>query len=308
MDAIRAAMGERTISFLGYSYGTYLGALYADTFPHRVRAMVLDGAVDPATSYAASVITQAVGFQRALDAFLRWCAGDRRCAFARSGDPRTAFADLMSMLTQESIPAEIDGEQRALGIGEANIGVATALYSGEGSNGWVTLGKALNDAAGGDGSPLLELSDEYTGRRTGGTYSNITAAFYAIGCLDSPAPHTASAVHRLAVRAARAAPDFGASTVWLGLPCTFWPAPPDGRAGAIHAAAAPPILVVGTTNDPATPYAQAQALARELDSGHLLTYDGEGHTAYGRGHTCVDRTVDRYLVTRAPPTDGARCA
>jgi hypothetical protein len=95
--------------------------------------------------------------------------------------------------------------------------------------------------------------------------------------------------------------------VWLGLPCTFWPAPPDGRPAPIHAAGAPPLLVVGTTNDPATPYAQSQALARELDSGHLLTYDGEGHTAYGRGHRCVDEAVDEYLVTGKPPPDGTRC-
>jgi pimeloyl-ACP methyl ester carboxylesterase len=307
MDAIRAAMGEQTVDYLGFSYGTYLGALYADRYPHRVRAMVLDGAVDPDASYADSVIAQAVGFQRSLDAFLKWCADDRACEFARSGDPKTAFADLMATLAQESIPAEIDGESRTLGIGEANIAVATALYGGMGANGWVTLGRALNDAAGGDGAGLLALSDDYTGRRTGGGYSNITAAFYAIGCLDSPAPHTATAFQRLAVRAARVAPDFGASTVWLGLPCAYWPAPPDGRPGPIRAAGAPPILVVGTTNDPATPYAQAQRLAGELDSGRLLTYAGEGHTAYGRGHTCVDETVDEYLVSRTLPPDGARC-
>jgi len=307
MDAIRAAMGERTISYLGYSYGTFLGAQYADRYPRRVRAMVLDGAVDPAASYTDAVTAQAVGFQRALDAFLAWCTDSADCEFAPSGNPTTAFEGVMSMLELESLPADIDGEQRTLGVGEANIGVATALYYGEGANGWVRLGKALNDAAIGDGSALLELSDEYTGRETGGDYDTVTAAFYAIGCLDGPAPRTADAVAQLARRTARAAPDFGASTVWLGLPCTYWPVRSDDRPAPVHAKGAPPIVVVGTTNDPATPYAQSAALARELDAGHLLTYDGEGHTAYGRGHTCIDEAVDEYLVTLKPPPEGARC-
>jgi hypothetical protein len=151
------------------------------------------------------------------------------------------------------------------------------------------------------------LSDVYTGRETGGRYDNLTAAFYAIGCLDGPAPRSAASVERLAQRAARAAPNFGASTVWLGLPCTYWPVPPDGRPGPIRAPGAPPIIVVGTTNDPATPYAQAQALARELDSGRLLTYVGQGHTAYGHGHACIDDAVDSYLVTRKLPRVGMRC-
>jgi pimeloyl-ACP methyl ester carboxylesterase len=301
-------MGERTVDYLGFSYGTYLGALYADRYPQRVRAMVLDGAVDPAASYDSAILTQALGFEHALDAFFDWCASNDDCAFARNGNPRTAFADLMTTLTSETDPANIDGEQRALGIGAANIGVATALYAGDRDQGWVALGKALNDAAQGDGSALLALSDAYTGRDTGGRYSNLTAAFYAIGCLDGPAPRTAAAVERLAQRAAREAPNFGASTVWLGLPCTFWPVPPDGLTGPIHARGAPPILVVGNTNDPATPYAQAQSLAKELDSGHLLTYVGQGHTAYGHGHACIDQAVDEYLVDRKLPAEGERCA
>jgi len=308
MDAIRAAMGASTIDYLGFSYGTYLGALYADRYPHRVRAMVLDGAVDPAASYDDGVMTQAVGFEHALDAFLAWCASNDDCDFARDGNPKTAFADLMTTLTSESVPATIDGEERSLGIGEANIGVATALYAGNSADGWVALGRALNDAAGGDGSRLLALSDAYTGRDTGGDYSNLTAAFYAIGCLDGPAPRSVGAVEQLAQRAARAAPNFGASTVWLGLPCTYWPVPPDGRPGPIHAPGAPPILVIGNTDDPATPYAQAQALARELDSGRLLTFVGQGHTAYGHGHACIDDAVDAYLVGLTLPPAGTRCS
>ena len=305
MDAIRAAMGVRTISYLGFSYGTYLGAQYADRFPQRVREMVLDGAVDPAQSYANGTIRQAVGFDHALDAFLAWCKNNLDCKFAHNGDPISAFADLTTMLEHETEPAELHGEKRTLGPGEANIGVATALYAGRG--GWKTLGDALANAALGDGSELLALSDVYTGRQADGRYDNETDAFYAIGCLDGPAPPTVEAVRRLAARAERAAPYFGASTVWLGLPCTLWPAPPVGKVGPVRAAGAPPILVVGTTDDPATPYESARALARELSSGRLLTFVGEGHTAYGRGDSCIDTKVDLYLTTGALPAPGTRC-
>ncbi len=306
MDAIRAAMGVATIDYLGFSYGTYIGAVYADRYPARVRAMVLDGAIDPATSYGDATVRQAVGFERSLDAFLAWCRDDTSCKFARGANPRTAFDDLMTSIAGETDPGTVDGEQRSLDIGEANIGVATALYSGKGDSGWGALSTALSNAARGDGSTLLALSDAYTGRRTGGAYDNETAAFYSIGCLDGPAPPTLGAVQRLAARAARVSPHFGASTVWLGLPCTYWPAPAVSRPGAIHAAGAPPIVVIGTTDDPATPYEQAQGLARELKSGHLLTYVGEGHTAYGRDD-CVNKAVDRYLVSLDLPRNGERC-
>ena len=307
MDAIRAAMRVPTISYLGFSYGTYLGALYADRYPNRLRAMVLDGAIDPALSNGASTIRQAVGFDRSLDAFLRWCTDNSKCAFARHGNPVSAFHDLTTSLEHETLPGKVGGEQRTLGPGEANIGIATALYAGRGRDGWERLGIALAHASRGNGSGLLELSDIYTGRRPGGRYNNETDAFYAIGCLDAPAPPTLAAVRKIAVTAERVAPVFGASNAWLGLPCTFWPAKPDGTIGPIRAAAAPPILVIGTTDDPATPYKSAQALAKELKRGRLLTYVGEGHTAYGRGDSCIDDNVETYLISRRLPPPGTRC-
>jgi len=306
MDAIRAAMGVATIDYLGFSYGTYIGALYADRYPTRVRAMVLDGAIDPAARYDAATIRQAVGFEHSLDAFLAWCRDNEQCGFARGGNPTTAFDDLMTSISNETDPGTVHGEHRELNIGEANLGVATALYSGKGSAGWGALSKALNNAARGDGAGLLALSDAYTGRNTGGSYDNETAAFYGIGCLDGPAPPTLGAVEQLARRAAREAPHFGASTVWLGLPCTFWPVPPVSRPGPIHAVGAPPIVVIGNTDDPATPYAQAEALSHELQSGRLLTYVGEGHTAYGRDG-CIDKAVDHYLLSLDVPHAGTRC-
>ena len=305
MDAIRAAMQVPTIDYLGFSYGTYLGARYANEYPARVRTMVLDGAVDPAADYSDSALRQAVGFEHAFDAFLAWCRSDSSCEFARGGDPGRAYDSLMSSLAGESDPATVHGRHRLLGAGEASIGVVNALYSGR--DGWKQLGTALNDAARGDGSQLLALSDQYTGRRPDGTYDNETAAFYATVCLDGPVPRTIAAVTQLAKRAARVAPHFGASTVWSGLPCTYWPVPPVSRPAPIHAAGAPPIVVVGNTDDPATPYSGAQALAKELRSGHLLTYVGEGHTAYGRGDDCIDNAIDAYLISRTVPAAGMRC-
>jgi pimeloyl-ACP methyl ester carboxylesterase len=305
MDAIRAAMNVPKIDYLGFSYGTFIGALYAQKFPTRVRTMVLDGAIDPAVSYDDSTIRQSAGFERSLDAFFTWCRDDSSCVFARGGNPRAAFDSLMTSLTQESDPATLRGQHRALGAGEANIGVANALYAGR--DGWDDLGKALNDAARGDGSALLALSDQYTGRQPDGTYDNETAAFYATVCLDGPAPRTIEAVTELAKRAARVAPHFGPSTVWSGLPCTYWPVPAVTKPAPVHALGAPPIVVVGNTDDPATPYTGAQSLAKELRSGHLLTYVGEGHTAYGRGDECIDNAVDDYLISRKIPADGMRC-
>jgi pimeloyl-ACP methyl ester carboxylesterase len=305
MDAIRAAMGEESLSFIGFSYGSYLGARYADAHPNRVHAMVLDGAIDPTLSFGDATVQQAAGFERALERFLDWCRRDAACGFARGGDPRAAFADLARAVDDEPLPGEIDGEARTLGPGEFDIGVASALYGG--SQAYPELAAAIVQAAQGLGDRMLRLADTYTDRRPGGRYSSETAALYAVGCLDSAAPRGIAEVEALAARAAQVAPTFGASSVWLGLPCTLWPVSAQGDARRIRADGAPPILVVGTTHDPATPYSWAEALARGLGRGRLLTFDGDGHTAYGRGSECVDRAVERYLLTGDLPPEGTRC-
>jgi pimeloyl-ACP methyl ester carboxylesterase len=305
MDTIRQALGDDKISYLGFSYGTYLGALYADTYPTHVRAMVLDGAVDPALSPEASGEQQAVGFDRALDDFLDDCAHDSGCAFRAGGNPQRGYNRLMASIDAEPAFARLHGENRELGPGEADIGVAEALYAGRQS--WPKLASALADATRGNGSKLLALSDEYTERSRGGHYSNQTAAFYAIGCLDSPSPTTVAALQRDADAAAKVAPRFGASTLWLGLPCVYWPVKSTAKVGPVHAHGAPPILVLGTTHDPATPFAWARSLARQLDSGHLVALDDEGHAAYGRGNACIDDIVHRYLLDLKVPRAGTEC-
>ncbi len=305
MEAIRAAIGEERISYIGFSYGTFLGARYADAYPQHVRTMVLDGAIDPSLSYSDATIGQAKGFEDVLDAFFVWCRQDTRCGFARGGNPADAFDRLARAVAAEPTPGTVAGEARTLGPGEFDIGVASALYSGRA--GFPTLADALAATARGSGDQMLVLADEYTERQRDGKYSNQTAAFYATSCLDGPAPPTVAAVQRLANRAARVAPHFGASTTWLGLPCTFWPVRARDKAAPVHADGAPPVLVVGTVHDPATPYGWAESLAHQLRRGHLLTFDSDGHTAYARGSSCVDDAVEDYLLSAKLPPDGTRC-
>jgi pimeloyl-ACP methyl ester carboxylesterase len=306
MEAIRAALGEEQLTYVGFSYGTLLGALYAETYPERVRAMVLDGALDPSLSSAEVTAIQAIGFDSSLNAFFDWCrSNDDDCGFASGGDPAVAYERVIAGIDAEPLPAEVNGERRTLGPGEADLGVAQTLYAG--SAGWPTLGGSLALAAQGDGSALLELSDSYTRRQPNGEYSGLMVAFYAISCIDMPPPATVDDVERLAAATATKAPNFGEANAWLGLPCTYWPVPPDGAPAPVSAPGAPPIVVIGTTNDPATPLSGATALADQLPDARLVVFEGEGHTAYGRSD-CVDDAVDEYLLTLNPPPDGMRCS
>jgi pimeloyl-ACP methyl ester carboxylesterase len=302
MDRIRAALGESKLTYLGFSYGTYLGALYADTFPTKVRAMVLDGALDPSVDFVHAALDQSNGFDSALDAFFAHCQ-KTGCKFG-GDDPRGAYERLEAQVDQETVPGKVGGERRELGPGELDLGVATALYSGEA--GWDVLADALRDLAKGDSSLMLSLSDSYTDRKPGGKYDNSFEAFLGIGCLDSPAPPL-DQLPAVADEIAKAAPYFGASTVWLSGPCSAWPVPADGTPAPIHAKGAPPIVVIGTSNDPATPLKWAQALASQLESGRLVVYEGEGHTAYANGDKCVDDVVHSYLIDKKLPAVGKRC-
>lgn len=303
VDRIRAALGVDRLSYLGFSYGTYLGALYADLYPERVRAIVLDGAVHPdrAKSGASNIDTS--DFDAALYSALASCAADPRCAFASGRDPSAAFDALMTRLI--TAPLEVGG--RRFGRTQAELAVVSGLYRG--AAGWPELLNALARAEIGDGGPLSELADRYTGRRADGSYSNEMEAHYAINCVDLGGRFT-PAEARDAVRAIEdGRTHFDAVGVLLALPCAFWPAPRvDPPAGDLDAAGAPPILVIGGERDPATPIEGAVALAKVLDSGTLLRWEGSGHTAVGRGSACVDDAVVAYLVNLTPPPDGKTCS
>ncbi|MHB8466738.1 MAG: alpha/beta hydrolase [Acidimicrobiales bacterium] len=301
MDDIRAALGDSGLTYLGFSYGTLLGATYASLFPTHVRALALDSAIDPAVDEGAMSVAQAVGFEQNLNAFLAACT--TKCVFTRHGAPtlRAAFDALMARIDSAPLPA---GLGRTLGPGEALFGVADPLYA-EGT--WPALAGALEAAEGGDGTGLMSFYDEYSGRHADGSYDNSLEANTAINCADHAPPPSVPAFQALAAAAAKQAPYFGAPVAWGAIPCLYWPVPARAGAGAIHPAGAPPIVVVGSTGDPATPYAWAQHLTAELGTATLVTRHGQGHGAY-LVSGCVRAAVDDYLIRlTVPARSGLDC-
>ena len=302
MDRVRAAMGVDQLSYLGFSYGTYLGAVYAELFPDRVRAAVLDGAVDPERESGGAAIADAIGFEDALDEALLDCSRNPSCAFYSLGNPEGNYDSLMKYLS--SVPLDVDGKK--FGRTQAELAVVSGLYRG--AAGWPELMTALQRAAEGDGTPLKELHDTYTGRRPDGSYDNEMEAHFAINCVDlggRPTPESA----RAQVRGLdNDPPRFRAVSVMFSLPCAFWPVPRiDPPSGVLDAEGAPTILVVGSSGDPATPLAGAEALAEALDSATLLRSGGSAHTSFAQGNDCIDDAVVAYLVGLTPPAAGTIC-
>jgi pimeloyl-ACP methyl ester carboxylesterase len=302
MDVLRGVLGDAKLTYYGASYGTYLGAKYAQLFPTHIRAMVLDGALDPAQPTSAENRVQATGFETDLRDFLADCAHSGSCPFGST--PSAAEHGL------DRLAARIDAHplpvgSRSLGPGEFFEGLALGLYS---PSYWKYLRLALKDANGGDGSYLLQFSDLLTDRHSDGSYSNLIESLNAINCIDRPSSRSVSKYDADARAFAKVSPHFGEAIAYGSLPCAFWHVPPVEQAHLVHAVGAPPIVVIGTTRDPATPYVWAQALARQLSSGVLVTYDGDGHTAYDRNNSCVSGAVNRYLNDRTVPHDGLRCA
>ena len=305
MESIRVALGEEKISFFGFSYGTLLGLRYADRFPSRVRTFALDGVLDPTADTVERSVQQALGFDRALNAFLALCL-QGGCGWVRKGETPGAAFDRLSRRV-DATPLVVKrgkGVIRRLGPGEFTVGVLAALYSRE--SGWPVLRQALTKADAGDGALMLNLFDAYADRdRTG--YGNIADSNAAVNCVDVVSPHGAAGFVALAERLAETSPRFGRLAGYSSLVCGFWPVPSTGLLTPVVARGSAPILVIGTTRDPATPYVWAQSAARNLDHATLLTYDSDGHTAYLTGNTCIRRFVDRYLLTTEVPPSGSRC-
>ncbi|MGY0017663.1 alpha/beta hydrolase [Streptomyces sp. YJ-C3] len=308
MDLVRAALGDEKLNYVGASYGTFLGATYAGLFPERVGRLVLDGAMDPSLSAQELNRQQTAGFETAFRSFAKDCVGRSDCPLG-TGTPDEAGTRLKDFFTTlDRTPLGTgDPDGRKLGEALATTGVIAAMYD-EGA--WPQLREALTAAMKKkDGAGLLALSDSYYERDPDGTYSNLMFANAAVNCLDQPPAFTSSKEVEDALPSfEKASPVFGAGLAWSSLNCAHWPVRPTGEPQRITADGAAPIVVVGTTRDPATPYPWAQALAGQLSSGRLLTYDGDGHTAYGRGSDCIDGAIDTYLLTGTPPADGKRCS
>jgi pimeloyl-ACP methyl ester carboxylesterase len=303
MDVIRAVVGDTEMHYFGASYGTFLGATYAELFPANVGRLVLDGAVDPTLEPAELSRGQLGGFETELSAFLTDCVDGAGCPVGPTVEAaRAQVEQLLADVDAEPLPS---ASGRDVTQSLALLGIVYPLYD---SRGWPALQIALDRALDGDGSVLLELADLYTDRSSDGSYaSNQNEANYAVNCVDRADSSTVDDFRADADELAQESPSFGAYLAWSNLPCTVWPVPASGTAGPLTAAGAAPILVVGTTRDPATPYAWAQALADQLESGRLLTFDGDGHTAYTRGSSCIDDAVDAYLVAGTLPAEGTVC-
>lgn len=301
MDLIRAVLGDKKLNYLGYSYGTFLGATYAELYPDRVGSLVLDGAIDPAVSGLEVGTTQALGFESALRAYMQSCLDSGDCPF--SGTVDEAMTDLGALLASVDATPLKNGDGRMLGADALMTGIIAALYS---EDSWSYLTQALDEALQGDPSTAFVLADFYNGRENGAYTDNSSEAFRAYNCMDYPVEDDPDAEAAQKAKIAEGAPTI--APYWEGPDsCEVWPYPPTGTRGEIHATGAAPIVVVGTTNDPATPYEWSESLAGQLDEGVLITRVGEGHTGYNKGNTCVDSAVEAYLVEGTVPEDGLRC-
>jgi pimeloyl-ACP methyl ester carboxylesterase len=303
MDLLRAAVGDSRLTYLGKSYGTQLGAVYADLFPDHVRALVLDGAVDSSLAPLELNAAQARGFEVALDAFLENCLTAGDCPF--EGSVTSARAEITGLLRRADETPLVNtlGDGRPIGEGWTILGLLTPLYNRQA---WPILRQALGQALKGDGTTLLRLADLLIDRRKDGGYTNQTESNMAINCLDAAYPRDPAAFAAAARESVKDAPLFGSYSMWGSLPCAYWPVK-GGAKEKIDAPGAPPIMVVGTERDPATPFEWSKALASQLSSGILVGFDGDGHTAYLSGSTCVDRLVDDYLIDLTVPKDGVSC-
>ena len=296
MDRLRQALGDTGLTYMGQSYGTLLGLTYAALFPTHIRAMVLDSVIDPALSFNQITAGQADGFEGVLDAFFTWCAASPDCAWHTGSDPTATLQALLTAAATAPAPA---GGGSSVGVGQLYDALLEDLYS---QSDWPQLGQALADDAAGNGAPAAAQSNQYN---TGGS-DNADDAGTAIDCLDHPVSHDLATYGALADSLQASAPIFGPLLAWGEAGCAVWPVPPTRTVGPVAAPGSPPILVVGTTNDPATPYAWAVSVAKELDHGVLLTHDGDDHVAYFYS-ACVRADVQTYLVSGQTPPPGTVC-
>jgi pimeloyl-ACP methyl ester carboxylesterase len=303
MDLLRAVLGDEKLNYLGFSYGTFLGATYADLYPEKTGRLVLDGAVDPSTTEFDVTKTQAVGFENAFRAYLADCLTREECPFAGTVDD--AMARTGALLSELAVTPLPGADGRMLGSSTMFIAIILPLYN---QDNWPYLDDLFTEVFAGETATAFFLADNYNGRNPDGTYAdNSTEAFLSINCLDYMTEVTNESMRADAALLKEAAPVFGPVMSYGGTLCEVWPFPSTRERVAIAAEGSADILVIGTTNDPATPYVWAVALAEQLANGHLVTYEGEGHTAYTTGDPCVQGVVDAYFIDGTVPESDPRC-
>lgn len=304
LDMMREIVGDKQLNYLGFSYGTYIGARYADAYPNRVGRMVLDGVMDPTTRESEVVREQTRGFELALRAYVSDCLKKAQCPV--SGTVDEAMAKWRALIDQvEASPIE-GKDGRLVGSGVLLTAIITPLYS---QQNWPYLDRLYTSVQSGEADVALALADSYYDRVDGTYASNLITAFQAINCLDYPrSSHLdLDQMRAEAQELEEIAPTIGAYQGYGDVGCAQWPEKSAEDRSPVTAAGSAPILLVGTTGDPATPYRWAESLAAQLQSSTLLTYDGEGHVAYGKS-TCVNQIVDEYFMTGNLPEAGKHCA
>lgn len=299
MDQIRNALGDRKLTYLGFSYGTFIGQWYAHLFPTHIRALAFDGVVD-STARGFDPVDSVKGFQDNLDAFFADCKSRSTCTYGGLRDPQQKLAAVMARL--DITPLSVGDRQLTRNL--AMTGVLGALYD---QGGWSDLDDALAALDRGDGAKLLDLADYQNERNPDGTYSNlVNGAADATNCLDADARVDMSDFDQLGPELTKASPLFGPWAQYQGLQCAFWPVGPKNLQVRLTIGGAPPILLVGGTNDPATPYADAVAVHEQIPGSVLLTREGNGHTSYFDS-PCVQVAEDAYLIDLVLPSAGTRC-
>ena len=313
MDILRAALGDKKINYFGKSYGTYLGTLYAQFFPEKVGRMVLDGALDPNISILEQNISQAVGFDEALDAFLADCSKQDDCPLPTNKQEATAA--IIALFTKASTnplsrKTKVENDNRVATESLIVLGTASALY--DDADGWPKLRTAFQEGQRGYGDTFLDLADQYSGRSSDGSYaSNELDSGAVIDCLDWPDTRSVEQTKADAQRFADRAPVFGPYLAYTNIACKFLTPPTKDKltrsTNKITSIKTVPILVIGTTRDPATPYDWAVGLHKIFKTSKLISLNADGHTGQGRGSACVDNAVDDYLLLGKSPNKNLTC-
>ena len=300
LDILRALAGQEKLNYLGFSYGTYLASVYAETFPGNTGRIVLDGAIDPSLSLAEQGLGQAKGFEQALRTYVDYCQSSSGCPL--SGGTDAGVQQIRDLITSANSTPLATGDPKRTVTG-ADIVTALSEYLYTTEQNWPPLTKALDQAINHrDGSAFAASEEQDSSSKDDGG-----GAFQAVTCLDYPVEGDTTTWAAQYEQAKREAPIFADSAVGMDLVCSVWGHNGTRKPTQIHARGAAPILVVGTTGDPATPYAWSKSLAEQLDSGQLLTWEGNGHTAYGGDASCVNDAVDAYLISGTMPEKGLTC-